>query len=115
MGRTMPTSRDVLDRLEFEWRDYRRALTREEQALFDAMWQKARRHASAMSNQTPLDPMQAVFVSVLLEQAREIATLRALPKGGGEGGGGMRRPASACDAELRIPPAPPPAPLQDGA
>lgn len=76
MGRTMPTSRDVLDRLEFEWRDYRRGLTREEQDLFDAMWQKARAHASAMANQSPLDPMQAVLLSILLEQQKEICRLR---------------------------------------
>ena len=109
MGRTMPTSRDVLDRLEFEWRDYRRALTRDEQDLFDALWQKARRHASAMSNQTPLDPMQAVFVSVLLEQAREIASLRHVVMGGGAGEGGMRSPVE------HTPPSPAPPPLQEGA
>lgn len=76
MGRTLPTSRDLLDRLEFEWRDYRRGLTREEQDLFDAMWQKARAHASAMANQSPLDPMQAVLLSILLEQQKEICRLR---------------------------------------
>lgn len=105
MGRTLPTSRDVLDGLEFEWRDYRRCLTREEQALFDALWQKARLHASAMANQTPLDPMQAVFVSVLLELAREIETLRRTTSGGGEGvGPGGRRTAPS--------PSPPPAPAE---
>lgn len=79
MGRTMPTSRDVLDTLEFEWRDYRRALSREEQEMFDGLWRKARAHASAMANQTPLDPMQAVFFSVLLELQREILQLRHQP------------------------------------
>ena len=76
MGRTLPTLRHVLDHLEFAWRDYRRCLTREEQALFDGLWQKARAHASAMANQSPLDPMQAVVLSMLLEQQREIERLR---------------------------------------
>lgn len=76
MGRTLPTSRDILDRLEFEWRDYRRGLTGEEQTRFDALWQKARAHASAMSNQAPLDPMQAVLLSMLLELQREVDVLR---------------------------------------
>lgn len=76
MGRTIPTSRDVLDRLEFEWRDYRRGLTGEEQRVFDALWQKARAHASAMSNQTPLDPMQAVLLGMLLELQKEVDALR---------------------------------------
>lgn len=72
MGRTLPTSRNVLDALEFEWRDFRRALTAAEQAKFDALWQKARLHAGAMANQAPLDPMQAVTVSMLLELQKEI-------------------------------------------
>lgn len=76
MGRTLPTSRDVLDRLEFEWRDYRRGLTASEQKRFDALWQKARAHASAMSNQAPLDPMQAALLSMLLELAGEVEALR---------------------------------------
>lgn len=76
MGRTLPTSRDVLDALEFEWRDYRRGLTEEEQGRFDAVWQKARRHASAMANQAPLDPMQAVLLGALVEMQREIDELR---------------------------------------
>ena len=76
MGRTLPTSRHILDSLEFEWREYRRCLGTQEQALFDALWQKARAHASAMANQSPLDPMQAVLLSILLEQEREIAFLR---------------------------------------
>jgi hypothetical protein len=79
MGRTLPTSRHVLDALEFEWRDYRRCLTLEEQALFDALWQKARAHASAMANQAPLDPMQAVFLSMLLELQREVARFGRKP------------------------------------
>ncbi len=76
MGRTLPTSRRLLDALEFEWRDFRRGLTEEEQRLFDALWQKARSHASATANQSPLDPMQAVLLAVLLEHEREIAALR---------------------------------------
>lgn len=81
-GRTLPTSRDVLDRLEFEWRDFRRGLNADEQARFDALWQRARAHASAMANQSPLDPMQAVFLAVLLEQAKEIEELRRRARSG---------------------------------
>jgi len=76
MGRTLPTSRDILDALEFEWRDYRRGLTEDEQGRFDALWQKARRHASAMANQAPLDPMQAVVLGAMVEMQREIEELR---------------------------------------
>lgn len=76
MGRTLPTSRNLLDRMEEEWMDFRRALTADEQRLFDALWQKARAHASAMANQAPLDPMQAVVLAILLEHAKELQSLR---------------------------------------
>ena len=76
MGRTLPTSRRILDALELEWRDYRRGLTDEEQRRFDALWQMARAHASAMANQSPLDPMQAAMLGMLLELQGEVERLR---------------------------------------
>jgi hypothetical protein len=81
MGRTLPTSRRILDTLEFEWRDYRRGLTDDDQRRFDALWQKARAHASAMANQSPLDPMQAALLGMLVEMQREIDQLRGTPDG----------------------------------
>lgn len=76
MGRTEPTFRHLLDRIETEWRDYRRGLTMEEQHAFDNLFQKARAHASASSNAGRLEPMEAVFFSILLEHEKEIARLR---------------------------------------
>lgn len=75
MGRTLPTFRALLDRLELEWSDYRRALTEAEQRRWDALWQQARRHASAATNAAPLNPMEAVLLSMLLEQDKRIAEL----------------------------------------
>lgn len=77
MGRTEPTFRWLLDRLELEWRDYRRGLTMEEQRAFDALFQKARAHASASSNAGRTEPMEAVLLSMLLEHELEIRALRA--------------------------------------
>lgn len=80
MGRTEPTFRHLLDRLEHEWRDYRRGLTLDEQAAFDALFQRARAHASASSNVARADPMESVFLSMLLEHEMR---LRILSKQGG--------------------------------
>ncbi len=76
MGRTTPTFRLLLDRLENEWRDYRRGLTMEQQHAFDILFQKARAHASASSNAGRSEPMEAVFISILLEHEMELRTLR---------------------------------------
>lgn len=77
MGRTLPTFRALLDRLEVEWSDYRRALTEDEQRCWDALWQQARRHASASTNAAPLNPMEAALLSMLLEHEKRIAELQA--------------------------------------
>lgn len=77
MGRTLPTFRDQLDRLETEWSDYRRPLTDHEQRRWDALWQQARRHASAATNAAPLNPMEAALLSMLLEHEKRIAELEA--------------------------------------
>lgn len=76
MGRTEPTFRLVLDRLEAEWRDYRRGLSPREQDAFDALFQKARAHASASSNVGRVDPLESVLLSMLLEHEMEVRDLR---------------------------------------
>lgn len=76
MGRTLPTFRHVLDREETEWRDYRRGLNAREQEAFDALWQKARAHASASGNAARLTPLEAVLLSILLEHELELRALR---------------------------------------
>lgn len=77
MGRTEPTFRNLLDRIEAEWRDYRRGLSAREQDAFDGLFQKARAHASASSNVCRVDPLESVLLSMLLEHELELRTLRA--------------------------------------
>lgn len=75
MGRTLPSFRRTMDALEAEWKRYRDVLHTREQAAFDALWSQARRHAAASANQTPLEPMEAVLISVLLEHEVRLARL----------------------------------------
>lgn len=75
MGRTLPTFRALLDRLEREWSDYRRVLSDKEKRRWDALWQQARRHASASTNAAPLNPMEAALLSMLLEQEKRLQEL----------------------------------------
>ena len=77
MGRTEPTFRLLLDRIEAEWRDYRRGLDPREQDAFDALFRKARAHASASSNVCRVDPLESVLFSIMLEHEMEIRALRA--------------------------------------
>lgn len=77
MGRTEPTFRLLLDRIEAEWRDYRRGLDARGQEAFDALFQKARAHASSSSNVCRVDPLESVLLSMLLEHELELRALRA--------------------------------------
>ncbi len=75
MGRTNPTYRDRLRSLEGRWSDYRHTLRRRDRKPFDRLWEYARAHADAGGFQNPPDPMDAVFLSICLEQERRIETL----------------------------------------
>ncbi len=44
--------------------------------LFDSLMNKARAHASSCTVAPMLEPMDAVFLSILVEQEKEIISLR---------------------------------------
>ncbi len=77
VGRTNPTFRDVLSRMEDEWGDFRRALRRRHQPLFDRLFAYAREHADAASNLNHPDRLAPVLVSIDLEQEDRIDELEA--------------------------------------
>jgi len=68
--------RDRLDRLESEWQPFRRSLRYRHQDDFDRLFERARSHADAASQQNPRDAWRAFVVGVLLAQGRELRRLR---------------------------------------
>lgn len=76
MGRTGPTVREQFDRLEREWRPFRRSLRRRHQPAFDALFERARAHADAASQQNARDPWRAFVMTVLLAQEAELRARR---------------------------------------
>jgi selenocysteine lyase/cysteine desulfurase len=76
MGRTVPTYRNVLEELILDWKDFRRALRTHERQMFDRLMEKARKHSSAASYGPKLNPAESMFMSILLEQEKEIHELR---------------------------------------
>ncbi len=76
MGRTVPTFNMSLEREITQWKHYRRALRREDQEAFDALFTHARQHmveAAAAARPIPFD---AIVMSILLEQQKQIEELR---------------------------------------
>jgi len=75
MGRTNPTYRDRLARLEERWADYRRALRRPDGEHFDRLWTHAADHADAAGHQHDERALDLALVSVLLAHERRLAAL----------------------------------------
>jgi len=77
VGRSNPTYRDSLRRLEERWGDYRRALRHRDQDHFDRLWEHAATYADAAGYQNTERNLDFVFMSILLAQERRIAALEA--------------------------------------
>lgn len=72
MGRTNPTFRDILRRIEERWGEYRRALRQRNQPRFDQLLTYAHNHADAaglLNHETPLFP---ILFSIDLEQEQRL-------------------------------------------
>jgi len=76
MGRTLPTiNRQLLD-TESGLGQFRRTLRRSDQYVFDGLFAEARKHAAAIGQTDFLLPFEAALLAMLLEQAKQIATLQ---------------------------------------
>ncbi len=76
MGRTVPSFRMLLEEIVMELSVFRRALRGEDKIAFDNIMNKARAHASSCTVTPMLEPMDAVFLSILVEQQKEIGSLK---------------------------------------
>ncbi len=76
LGRTVLSFRMLLEEIIVELSVFRRALRGEDKAAFDSLMNKARSHASSCTVAPTLEPMEAVFLSILIEQQKEINSLR---------------------------------------
>lgn len=82
MGRTLPTIIRTLQIEKEDWALFRRALRREDQEAFDALWRSARRHAAPASMASRAVPLESVFMAMLVGLARRLAELEAESKKG---------------------------------
>ncbi len=76
MGRTVSTITQYLNETEATLSDFRRALRRSDQYIFDSIFAAARKHITAISQSDSLLPFETVLLAIMLEQAKEIAALR---------------------------------------
>jgi len=83
MGRTIPTFTNYLENELGSWSNFRRALTKEDREAFDQLFRYAKCHIAEASCATRPIPFDALVMTILLEQQKEIARLKASQAGTG--------------------------------
>jgi hypothetical protein len=81
MGRTVPTFRQLIDDAIARWSKFRRALRREDQEYFDRLFRRVRSYTQAATYQASDNPMEAILLSIALDQEKRLDALErvALP------------------------------------
>ena len=70
MGRTIDTFATRVDLARSDLALFRRGLRREDQGLFDALFESARTHAQAGALLSPADPFPVILLCMLLEEKK---------------------------------------------
>lgn len=83
MGRTLPTIVQTLQAEEEAWKLFRRALRREDQEAFDALWRYARYHAAPASMASRPMPFEAALMAMLVAMERHLIELDKARRDGG--------------------------------
>ena len=87
MGRTVSTFRQLVDDAIARWAKFRRALRREDQEYFDRLFRRVRSYTQAATYQASDNPMEAILLSIALDQEKRLDALEraALPPVTGAG------------------------------
>jgi hypothetical protein len=92
MGRTLSTIVQSLQAEEAAWRHFRRALRKEDQEAFDALWRFARYHAAPAAMAGRPMPFEAALMAMLVAVERQLLEAereRKRGKDGDAGAGGL--------------------------
>lgn len=76
MGRTLTSFNQLIRQLkEEEWGKFRRALRREDQEVFDELFEMARFHAGPAAYASRPNPMEPILLGILIELLKRTAAL----------------------------------------
>lgn len=76
MGRTVPTYREILKKEKEKWQDFKNSLKERERKAFERLLENCEIHVSAGSQVKSPNPFREMTMSILLEQQKEIISLR---------------------------------------
>jgi hypothetical protein len=76
MGRTVATMTQVVDQEAANFRQFRRALRKEDQEILDRLFAAARHHAAPAAYQSHASPFETILLAMLLELAKAVVGLQ---------------------------------------
>ena len=76
MGRTTPTTSDLLRQEKENLNRFRRALRREDQVVFDELWAHVSKHLMACTVADQVLPLEIFLFTMLMEEHKEVMRLR---------------------------------------
>jgi len=77
MGRTIATFHQLIEQTRARFAPFRRALRREDQQVFDELFERAKYYAASGTMEAGAEPFEAVVLSFLLEQQKSLRALEA--------------------------------------
>ena len=76
MGRTLPTTTQIILDEQQALANFRRALHREEQQIFDELFARARKHVMSINQANHVLPFEAILLSMMVELMHDIVKLQ---------------------------------------
>ena len=76
MGRTLPTTTQIVLDEQRAFLNFRRALRKEEQLLFDELFARARKHILAINQADHVLPFEAILLAMLVELMHDVVDLK---------------------------------------
>lgn len=76
MGRTTQTMTQLVAQEEAYWAPFRRALRKEDQAIFDRLFAAARHHSAPAHYASHSTPFDSILMAMILETMKTVEALR---------------------------------------
>jgi aryl-alcohol dehydrogenase-like predicted oxidoreductase len=78
MGKTLPPFSQLIEAERRRWAPFKRALAKEDQTIFDRLFDCAKRHVQAGVMVSRAWPFETIVMAVLLEQQKQVEQLERL-------------------------------------
>lgn len=76
MGRTLPTTTQIVLDEQQAFLNFRRGLRREDQVIFDELFARARKHIMAINMADHVLPFEVILLTMLIEIMHDVTELK---------------------------------------